>query len=53
MELPRKLKTINVGAKTFYDSLIEQEADAFHVDWKPPAGGDEEVADLLDELEDL
>lgn len=53
MKIPEKLKVINVGAKTFHDSLEVQEASAVHVDWRPPAGGDEEMADLLDELEDL
>lgn len=53
MKLPSKLKVINVGAKTFHDSLEEQDADSVHVDWRPPAGGDEEMADLLDELEGL
>lgn len=53
MEIFRKLKVINVGAKKFHDSLREQEADSVHVVWNPPAGGDQETAELLDELEDL
>lgn len=53
MEIPSELKIINVGSKTFHDSLKEQEANSVHVDWKPRAGGDEEMAELLDELEEL
>lgn len=53
MEIFRKLKVINVGAKKFHDSLREQEADSTHVDWEPPAGGDREAVELLDKLEEL
>lgn len=53
MKLLRKLKIINVGAKNFHDSLRAQEADSVHVDWKPPAGGDREMAGLLDKLDKL
>jgi len=50
MRLLRKPKIINVGAKFFYDNLKAQGADAVHVDWKPPAGGDREMMKLLDKL---
>jgi len=49
----REPKIINVGAKHFYDDLKSQGADAVHVDWRPPAGGDREMADLLDKLKKL
>ncbi|MDX1438239.1 MAG: acyl-CoA synthetase FdrA, partial [Anaerolineales bacterium] len=32
---------VNVGLESFYASLKEQGAEAIHVDWKPPAGGNE------------
>ncbi|RPH56508.1 acyl-CoA synthetase FdrA [bacterium] len=38
---------INVGLESFYDSLISQGARAVHVDWKPPAGGNEKMAGIL------
>ena len=41
---------VNIGLVEFFDSLIEQEVEAVHVDWRPPASGDEELLDLLDEL---
>ncbi len=53
MELLRKPTIINVGARKFHDSLIAQGADSVHVDWKPPAGGDQEMMKLLDKLDKL
>jgi len=41
------LAAINVGLETFYESVIEQDAQAVHVDWKPPAGGNETLMDIL------
>jgi len=49
----REPKIINVGAKHFYDDLKAQGADSVHVDWRPPAGGDREMAELLDKLKKL
>ena len=48
--LNTELKVINIGAKTFYDSLLEQEVKVIHVDWHPPAGGDLDLAKLLEKL---
>jgi FdrA protein len=41
------LAAINVGLESFYGSLISQGAQAVHVDWRPPAGGNEKLASLL------
>ncbi len=41
---------INIGVREFADSLSEAGYEVVHVDWSPPAGGDAEVADLLDRL---
>jgi hypothetical protein len=41
---------INLGVREFAESLQDQEADVVHVDWEPPAGGDTEMAELLDIL---
>jgi len=38
---------INVGLETFFDSLVAQGAPAVHVDWRPPAGGDERLMGIL------
>ena len=41
---------INIGVRDFADSLREQGYEVVHVDWSPPAGGDLELAAVLDEL---
>lgn len=38
---------VNVGLESFYDSIEAQGAAAVHVDWRPPAGGDERLMALL------
>ncbi len=44
------LVVINVGLKQFAESLEKQQVEVVQVDWVPPAGGDEAMADLLDRL---
>jgi len=46
-QLKQPLAGINVGLESFYDSLISQGAQAVHVEWRPPAGGNEKLASLL------
>lgn len=41
---------INIGLEQFAISLAEQSVDVVQVDWVPPAGGDPEMLDLLDQL---
>ena len=41
---------INLGLKKFAESLDDQSVQVVQVDWTPPAGGDKEVIELLDEL---
>ena len=48
--LSAKPKVINIGAKTFYDSLRAQGVKVIHVDWRPPAGGEPDLVKLLDKL---
>lgn len=38
---------INVGLESFADSVAAQEAEVVRVDWRPPAGGDPELAAIL------
>ncbi len=44
------LVVINVGVATFGDSLARQGTPVTQVDWVPPAAGDQEMIDLLDDL---
>ncbi|MBL8064101.1 MAG: acyl-CoA synthetase FdrA [Anaerolineales bacterium] len=46
-QLKQPLAGINVGLESFYGSLISQGAQAVHVEWRPPAGGNERLANLL------
>ncbi|MCP5101239.1 MAG: acyl-CoA synthetase FdrA [Chloroflexi bacterium] len=38
---------VNVGLESFYDSLKGQGGTAVHVDWRPPAGGNEKLMAIL------
>ena len=44
------LIVINLGLKKFSENLEEQKVEVIQVDWIPPAGGDKEMVDLLDQL---
>ncbi|MFN2164166.1 MAG: hypothetical protein ACK2UN_19010, partial [Candidatus Promineifilaceae bacterium] len=47
------LAAINVGLESFYDSLKAQGAQAVHVDWRPPAGGKEDLMAILARMKNL
>jgi hypothetical protein len=44
------LVVVNLGLKGFAASLEQQGVEVVQVDWTPPAGGDKEMQDLLDQL---
>ena len=48
--LDQPLVVVNLGLKGFAESLEQQGVEVVQVDWLPPAGGDEQMLDLLDEL---
>jgi hypothetical protein len=41
---------INLGLHKFAENLELQDIEVVQVDWIPPAGGDQEMIDLLDKL---
>ena len=41
---------VNMGLKSFHESMKDQESQSIHVDWRPPAGGNKELTDLLDRM---
>ncbi|MBI4787026.1 MAG: fdrA domain protein [Chloroflexi bacterium] len=41
---------INIGVQDFAAALETQGAQVIHLDWSPPAGGDQEMLSLLDKL---
>ncbi len=48
--IDQPLVVINVGLKDFAMNLELQGAEVVQVDWVPPAGGDQEMIELLDKL---
>ncbi len=44
------LAAINVGLESFTESLTAQEAKVIHVNWKPPAGGNEKLMGILERM---
>lgn len=41
---------VNVGILDFGEALERQSIEVIYVEWSPPAGGDQEMIDLLDQL---
>jgi FdrA protein len=48
LEALAPVAAVNVGLEIFYESLLAQGAPAIQVDWRPPAGGDERLARILE-----
>jgi len=48
--LNEPLIVVNLGLAGFANSIEEQDVVVVQVDWLPPAGGDQEMIDLLDKL---
>jgi hypothetical protein len=48
--LSSPLIAINVGVRDFGLALEQQGVAVIYVDWTPPAGGDQEMIGLLDQL---
>ncbi|NQS91688.1 MAG: hypothetical protein HQ574_04700 [Chloroflexi bacterium] len=45
-----ELTVINIGLRKFAEELEDQKINVVQVDWSPPAGGDQDLIDLLDDL---
>ncbi len=48
--LKEPLVVINLGLDKFAGELEVQKVEVIRVDWQPPAGGDQEMIALLDQL---
>ena len=48
--LNKPLVVINLGLAKFAQNLEDQKVEVVRVDWKPPAGGDQEMISILDQL---
>jgi FdrA protein len=48
--LRQPLAAINVGLMSFTESLTDQQVPIIHVNWKPPAGGNEKLMGILERM---
>ncbi len=48
--LQKPLEAINVGLESFAENLQAQGTPTVHVDWKPPAGGNERLMAILEKM---
>ncbi|MFU8785694.1 MAG: DUF1116 domain-containing protein [Candidatus Izemoplasmataceae bacterium] len=46
------LKVTNLGIETFEETLTKQNIQTVHIDWRPPANGNHEMAKILEKLND-
>jgi FdrA protein len=49
-DLPERANVINIGLSAFAESLKQQQVPVTHVDFHPPAGGNEAMAKLLADM---
>jgi hypothetical protein len=48
-----RLAVVNIGVKLFADALRKQGVKTIQVEWKPPAGGDNSLARILNNVQSL
>ncbi len=48
--LKKPLSAINVGLESFATNLVAQDVPTVHVDWRPPAGGNEQLMSILEKM---
>lgn len=48
--LQGSLVVVNIGIEKFAQELEKQNVEVLHVEYRPPAGGDQEMIRLLDQL---
>ena len=46
----KSLKVVNIGIDSFFETMKHQNVPVIHVEWKPPAGGDDTLMNILDKL---
>lgn len=47
------LRVVNLGLEIFAEELERQNVTVTRVDWRPPAGGNPRLLEILEKLEDL
>ncbi len=48
-----KLKVINLGLEVLGDAVNLQDAQSVHVDWRPPAGGNLRLTEIIERLKEM
>jgi hypothetical protein len=48
--LTREIRVINMGIERFSEDLKEAGVPVIQMDWRPPAGGDRKLIEMLDIL---
>lgn len=51
--LKKPVKAFNVGLESFAENLTAQDTPVVQVDWRPPAGGNEKLAGILERMKKL
>jgi len=51
--LKQPLAGLNAGLESFAESIKDQDAEAMHVDWRPPAGGNEKLMKILERMKGI
>ena len=46
----KPVKVINMGLDGFSEDLKSQQVETLQMDWRPPAGGNQRLASLLNKL---
>jgi hypothetical protein len=52
--IPNKLYILNIGIRLFYETAIDQQIEAVHVNWLPPSEetADKEIEEILNRIGD-
>ena len=48
--LDREVRVINIGIERFSEDLKQANVPVIQMDWRPPAGGERRLIELLDSL---
>jgi hypothetical protein len=48
-----KLKIINLGLEVLNDAVNMQGSQGVHVDWRPPAGGNLRLIEIIERLKEM
>ncbi len=51
--LKQPVQAINAGLESFAENLTAQDTPVVHVDWRPPAGGNEKLMSILERMKKM